>query len=306
MNRLITAIVSFFCLTSLYGRDIVPFVIDSITYRPLVEVYVNNDSVPFNFILDTGCSTVMANTQNSRLMGLLNLCENDTVKFAHSSAIVRKTAFDNKLMLGSLIVDSIQLVVNKAPLADYDGIIGQQLLNRFSKVGIFPDNKIIVFCKKEEPLGIANAVKLPLVKGSGVYGTNLTIKTDSCEVPGLFMLDTGFEGILSVNSNFSNNHNLPDILKKIGNLSSGDGAGVETKFLLVTAPRLVFANESMPLLPIILDQVQFQNEWESVFNGLIGYDLLKRFRMIWDYDNMTISLSPGFEYFSPVTSINRQ
>lgn len=108
MNRLITAIVSFFCLTSLYGRDIVPFVTDSITFRPLVEVYVNNDSVPFNFILDTGCSTVMANTQNSRLMGLLNLCENDTVEYAHSSAIVRKTAFDNKLMLGSLIVDSIQ------------------------------------------------------------------------------------------------------------------------------------------------------------------------------------------------------
>lgn len=248
----------------------------------------------------------MANAQNSRLMGLLNLCENDTVEYAHSSAIARKTAFDNNLMLGSLVVDSIQIVANNASLAGYDGVIGQQLLSRFSKVGIFPDSKIIVFCPKEEPLGMANAVQLPLVKGSGVYGTNLVISTDSCEVSGVFMLDTGFDGILSANSKFSNNHNLPNILKKIGNLSSNDGAGVETNFLLVTAPRLIFANESLPLLPIILDQVQFQNEWESVFNGLIGYDLLKRFRIIFDYENMTISLCPSFEYFSPVTSINRE
>lgn len=303
-------IVCFICIillaTPINARDIVPFKIAEQTNLPHVEVFVNNDSVPFNFLFDTGCSTVMANAKNSRLMGLLNLCEKDKVEYAHSSAIARKTAFDNKLMLGSLVVDSIQIVVNNGSLTGYDGVIGQQLLSRFSKVGIFPDSKIIVLCEKEEPLGMANAVTLPMVKGSGVYGTNLAIKTDSCEVSGVFMLDTGFDGILSANSNFGNNHNLPNILKKIGNLSSNDGAGVETNFLLVTAPRLIFANESLPLLPIILDQVQFQNEWESVFNGLIGYDLLKRFRMIFDYENMTISLCPSFEYFSPVTSVNRE
>ena len=305
MKKIVCFICIIFLATSVIARVIVPFKIAKQTNLPYVEVFVNNDSVPFKFLFDTGCSNVMANVQNSRLMGLLNLCENDTIEYAHSSAIVSKTAFNNKLMLGSLAVDSIQIVAYKAPFTDYDGVIGQQLLNRFSKVGIFPDSKIIVLCKKREPLGIVNAVKLPLVKGPGVYGTNLAIKTDSCEVQGVFMLDTGFDGILSVNSNFSNNHNLPNILKKIGNLSSNDGAGVEINFLLVTAPRLVFADESMPLLPIILDQVQFQNEWEGVFNGLIGYDLLKRFRMILDYENMTISLSPSFEYFSRVTSLNR-
>lgn len=239
-------------------------------------------------------------------MGLLNLCENDTVEYAHSSAIVSKTASDNKLMLGSLEVDSIQIVADDAKSTDYDGVIGQQLLSRFSKVGIFPDSKIIVFCEKEEPLRIANALKLPLVKGAGVYGTNLSIKTDSCEVQSVFMLDTGFGGILSVNSDFSNNHNLPNILKKIGNLSSKDGAGVESNILLATAPRLVFANESMPLLPIILDQEQFQNEWESIFSGLIGYDLLKRFNTIWDFENLTLTITPNFDFFSPFSFIETE
>lgn len=294
------------CIFSLCARHIVPFSVNPTTNHMEVEVFVNNDTVPFNFILDTGCSTVTANTQNRRLMGLLNLCENDTVEYAHSSAIVSKTASDNKLMLGSLEVDSIQIVADDAKSTDYDGVIGQQLLGRFSKVGIFPDSKIIVFCEKEEPLRIANALKLPLVKGAGVYGTNLSIKTDSCEVQSVFMLDTGFGGILSVNSDFSNNHNLPNILKKIGNLSSKDGAGVESNILLATAPRLVFANESMPLLPIILDQEQFQNEWESIFSGLIGYDLLKRFNTIWDFENLTLTITPNFDFFSPFSFIETE
>ena len=61
------------------ARDIVPFEIDTKNNLPIVEVYVNNDSVPFNFVFDTGCSVVMANANNDRLMKLLNLCETDTV-----------------------------------------------------------------------------------------------------------------------------------------------------------------------------------------------------------------------------------
>lgn len=305
MNKVISIIISLLIVTSLNARDIVPFKIANISNRPIVEVFVNNDTIPFSFVLDTGCSTIMANAHNSRLCEMLNLCENDTVEYAHSSTIVKKTAFDNKLRLGSLMVDSIQIVADEMPMSNYDGIIGQQLLSRFSRVGIFPDSKIIVFCKNKEPLKISNAVELPLVKANGVYGTKLSINSDTCNVEGLFMLDTGFEGVLSINSKFSNNHNLPNILKRIGSLSSTDGAGAETSFIMVTAPRLIFANESMPLLPIVLDQEQFHNDWENIFNGLIGYDLLKRFRMIWDYENQTISLSPSFEYFSPVNSLNR-
>lgn len=59
------------------ARDIVPFEIDTKNNLPIVEVYVNNDSVPFNFVFDTGCSVVMANANNNRLMKLLNLCETD-------------------------------------------------------------------------------------------------------------------------------------------------------------------------------------------------------------------------------------
>lgn len=288
------------------ARDIVPFETDTNNSLPVVEVYVNNDTVPFKFILDTGCSVVMANANNDRLMKLLNLCETDTVDYAHSSAIIRKTAFDNTLMLGSLQVDSIQIFADNDPSTDYDGIIGQRLLERFSKVGIFPDSKIVIFCEKGEPLKIADGIVQPIKKSAGVYGTDLAIKTDSCNVSGLFMIDTGFTGTLCVNSDFSKNHNFPKILKQFGGESSSDGAGIKNNSVMVTAPRIMFAGESMPLLPILLEENSYPAEWRQTFNGLIGYDLLKRFRMIWDYENMTITLAPGFNYFSPLTSIKQQ
>lgn len=288
------------------ARDIVPFEIDTNNNLPVVEVYVNNDTVPFNFILDTGCSVVMANANNDRLMKLLNLCETDTADYAHSSAIIRKTAFDNTLMLGSLQVDSIQIFADNDPSTDYDGIIGQRLLERFSKVGIFPDSKIVIFCEKGEPLKIADGIVQPIKKSAGVYGTNLAIKTDSCNVSGLYMIDTGFTGTLCVNSDFSENYNFPKILKQFGGESSSDGAGTKNKSVMVTAPRIMFAGESMPLLPILLEENSYPAEWRQTFNGLIGYDLLKRFRMIWDYENLTITLAPGFNYFSPLTSIKQQ
>ncbi len=288
------------------ARDIVPFEIDTKNNLPIVEVYVNNDSVPFNFVFDTGCSVVMANANNDRLMKLLNLCETDTVDYAHSSAIIRKTAFDNTLMLGSLQVDSIQIFADNDPSTDYDGIIGQRLLERFSKVGIFPDSKIVIFCEKGEPLKITDGIVQPLVKSGGVYGTDLTIKTDSCSVNGLYMIDTGFNGTICVNSDFSENNNFPKTLKQFGGESSSDGAGIKNNSVMVTTPRIKFAEESMPLLPILLEENSYPAEWRQTFNGLIGYDLLKRFRMIWDYENMTITLAPGFNYFSPLTSIKQQ
>ena len=57
----IFSLIFLFSALMLNARDIVPFEVDSKNNLPTVEIYVNNDPVPFNFILDTGCSVVMAN-----------------------------------------------------------------------------------------------------------------------------------------------------------------------------------------------------------------------------------------------------
>lgn len=306
MHRFILLSIFFCAAFIVKARDIVSFKISPTNHLPYLEVFVNNDSVPYNFLLDTGCSTVMVNADNKRLNNLLDLCLTDTVDYAHSTAVIKMTKPENILKIGSMEIDSVQISADNFATDIYDGIIGQSVLARFSKVAIFPDSKIVIFCNPGEALRIPNGVTLPLIKHSDVYGTNLQLIADSCKVVGNFMLDTGFNAILSINSDMCETYNLKTILKPVGNSQSADGSGLQGSELLAIAPRILFGNESMPLLPILLDSNSHETEWRTRFKGLIGYDLLKRFRMLWDYENLTITLTPSFDYFSPVTSINRQ
>ena len=66
--------------------------------------------------------------------------------------------------------------------------------------------------------------------------------------------------------------------KQFGGESSSDGSRIKNNSVIVTVPRIKLAGEPMPLLPILLEENLYPDEWRQTFNGLIGYDLLKRFR----------------------------
>lgn len=282
-----------------------PFTINPSTNQMEIEVFVNNDSIPFNFVLDTGASAVFANSNSERLVNLLNICETDTVENAYSTSIARKTPHDNQFMIGSLICDSIQIYCDTDPLAQYDGIIGLSLLNKF-KVGIFPASGMLIFCNYDEPLKLPDTVELPLIVGNGVLGTELSLKVDSCIFSGTFMLDTGFGGTVNISSRFGDKYELSSKLKQFGNTASTDGAGTSCETYLVTVPRTLFAGESLPLLPCQMDKDSSKSAYTEVFDGLIGYDILKRFNMIFDFPNDKLYIAPNFDFFSPFSFIKHQ
>lgn len=211
MNKLLLTFTCILTALTCWGRDIVPFTVNPTTNRMEVEVFVNNDSIPFTFILDTGASAVFANFNNERLVKLLNLTETDTVANAYSTSIVHKTPFDNQIIMGSLMCDSIQICCDNDPY-EYDGIIGLSLLKKF-KVGILPVTNMMIFCDNNEPLRFPDAIELPLKSGNGVLGTELTLKADSCTYSGTFMVDTGFSGTINFSSQFIDRNNLSDKLK---------------------------------------------------------------------------------------------
>lgn len=287
-----------------WSRDIVPFTVNPTTNQMEVEVFVNNDPTPFNFILDTGASAVFANSNNERLIKLLNLSETDTVANTYSTSVVRKTPFDNQLLLGSLMCDSIQIYCDDDPF-EYDGIIGLSLLKKF-KVGILPVTNMMIFCENDEPLRFPDTVELPLKPGNGVLGTDLSIKADSCIYSGTFMLDTGFGGTINFSSKFIDSNNLADKLKEFGNSKSTDGSGIIGENLLVTVPRTYFGGESLPLLPCQVDKDSSNSAYSEVFDGLIGYDILKRYNMIFDFANSKLYLVPNFDFYSPFTFLKHQ
>lgn len=305
MNKLTITLTIILSTFTCWGRDIVPFSVNPITNQMEIDVYVNNDTIPYKFVLDTGASAVFANLKSERLVNLLNLCETDTVENAYSSSIARRTPHDNQLMMGSVICDSIQIYCDEDPNAHYDGIIGLSLLKRY-KVGILPVSGLMIFCNYDEPLKLPDMVELPLIAGNGVLGTELSMKADACTYAGTFMLDTGFGGTVNISSKYSEKHQLSSKLKKIGNTASTDGTGTSGETYLVTVPRTLFAGESLPLLPCQMDEDSSNSAYTEVFDGIIGYDILKRFNMIFDFNNSKLHIAPNFDFFSPFTFIKHQ
>ena len=304
MNKLLLTFICILTALTCWGRDIVPFTVNPTTNRMEVEVFVNNDPTPFNFILDTGASAVFANSNNERLVKLLNLSETDTVANAYSTSIVQKTPFDNQLFMGSLMCDSIQIYCDNDPF-EYDGIIGLSLLKKF-KVGILPVTNMMIFCDNNEPLRLPDTIELPLKSGNGVLGTELSIKADSCTYSGTFMLDTGFGGTINFSSQFIDRNDLSGKLKEYGNSTTKDGAGISGENLLVTVPRTYFGGESLPLLPCQIDKDSSNSAYTEIFDGLIGYDILKRYNMIFDFANSKLYIVSNFDFFSPFTFLKRQ
>lgn len=291
----------FFAITTTFvsfARDIVPFTINPSTNQMEVEVFVNNDTVPFKFVIDTGASDIQVNARNKRLGELLNLCEIDTVDYAFGSVLAKKTPYDNNIRMGSLVADSIQIISAEASW-EFDGVIGISLLRRY-KLGIFSDSKILMFCTNDEQLNIPEAIELKLFEDAGLYGTDLTFIANSHEYTCKLMLDTGYGGTAAISSQFSNKYELEKILKKMGSLTSSDGAGADNDSFFASVPRTLFGGESLPLLPFEIDLDSSNSAYTAFFNGLIGFDILKRYNMVWDFKNNSIYVAPNFNFFSPI------
>lgn len=55
-----------------------------------------------------------------------------------------------------------------------------------------------------------------------------------------------------------------------------------------------------------MDVNSSNSAYTNVFDGIIGYDILKRFNMIFDFNNSKLYIAPNFDFFSPFTFIKHQ
>lgn len=164
---------------------------------------------------------------------------------------------------------------------------------------MLPIQKIMILCSHDEPLYFPDSVILPLKSGNGVLGTELSIMVDSCLYSGTFMLDTGYGSTLLLSSKYSEENSLGKKLKPFSNSTLTDGAGISSNSIMVTVPHTFFAGETFPLIPAEIDGDSSKSAYTKVFDGLIGYDLLKRFNTIWNFKNSTLTITPNFDFYSP-------
>ena len=148
--------------------------------------------------------------------------------------------------------------------------------------------------------GSGDSVPLTLQDGHFVVPAKLDIQ-DRGELVGQFVVDTGGCMMTVVlTTPFANSNNLPVPTQKTISDRSVSGLGGTTRLLIGRAPQFKIGRSVFPSPLIYISQDKGGALASSEFEGLIGTEILRRFKVIFDYARRRLILEPTAQFDEPL------
>lgn len=258
----------------------------------ILQVRVNR-SRPLHFIFDTGASISVIDPQSAKALrlrakGKLEL--EATGGFVQSGLIHPVSLSIPGVTVFNQTLATVDLDV-VAPLFGYkiDGIIGHDFINNFVveidyAAGLMNlyETQSYTYSGTGESIPIELIEKTPFARGRIVLNGREAID-------GKFEVDTGGNGILSLNTPFVNKHKMLETLtnqaqSKLGG-AGGSSAAVKAHVKAVELGSLVIKN---PL--VVFAQGTEGNEGSTESDGELGGGFFNQFKMILDYSRSRMIL----------------
>jgi predicted aspartyl protease len=244
-----------------------------------LEARVNGSS-PLVLLFDTGADTTVL-YRSSLTKGAKPEFDDTILNAADGGMTRRQTSKDNRLEIAGLNWEHEQVIFAEKLGRATDGILG---------FNVFED-RIVEIDYERKLLRIRDSLPSTMEgyhRGElRFHGTSpfveATLDIGSTKVKDWFLLDTGFNGSLSLTRDFYVRNGLS------GSPSVGvrkDGARSE----LFNIPGLMLGNVGMRAIPTNVDMKPTGNQQST---GLLGMDVLKRFNTLLDYRINVIYLKPN-------------
>jgi predicted aspartyl protease len=267
-----------------------------------VRARVNN-SAPLWFILDTGASVTILNERVAKGLGLRALRRE------------RSTGTGGAIEVG--MIDGVSLSMpgvtvtdqtvgafpldQLAPIAgrSVGGVIGYDFIKEFvleidyaaSQLNLYePTNYEYKGAGEIMPVNFFN--HKPHVRAT-------LIVSDQQSFEGTFEIDTGADGVMVVSTPFVKAHRLDELIpnRRMSN-SGGAGGTVGASDGRVAGVRLGKLTLKRPLVTLI--QARAGEHATEKFDGVIGGEFFRRFKLIIDYPRSRVILEPNARLTDPV------
>lgn len=118
-------------------------------------------------------------------------------------------------------------------------------------------------------------------------------------VPGSFMIDTGWRSALTFTSRFVARQGLLASFPKTIEATTGMGVGGPTNDTVVRVPRLQLGSYRIEDLVADFSKAKARALSQDDFSGIIGAEILRRFKVILDYPRNRLILEPNSAFSTP-------
>lgn len=264
----------------------------------IVNISVN-DSKPLSFILDTGASgTVISETAakelNLKLEGEADAAvQGGSIEAAfvkNTSLRLSKDAVVPNLTLAVIRLNGLEAGTGRR----IDGILGYEIFDRYV-VEIDYSTKVVKFYEPQDfkykgrrgkPISVTIEDNTPFAQAE--------VSPDGKQkFAGKFLINTGLTGTLAFNSPFVAQNKLPELLPNtkaitFGSILAGKSAGRIGRIKTLNFGDFSIAN---PVASFSQDAAGADSDVQ--YAGMIGSEILRRFKLVVDYSRKQIILEPN-------------
>jgi predicted aspartyl protease len=246
------------------------------------EVTINGKG-PFRFIVDTGATQTVVSGKVAGTLGLKKISTNIMYGLGGEGKVESPIYRVDSVKVGDVNVKNVPLGAMNNPLLDLvmDGILAPSLLSDFYVTINYPESQIDL---SRRPPTTGTAVPAWFFSGLLLVPTQVNGKFN-----GNFLVDTGADGTLlsySMANNLGVNKNTPGAVL---NLPIGGVGGLEDGILLVPNVSIKTPFESRQFDTMMaLDLGSMSSLIQTELSGVLGFDVLKDYRVTLDYQTAEI------------------
>lgn len=272
--------------------------IDIISYKPWVYVRLNN-SRPLHFILDAGSPFTLLNTDVPETAGFKRgpdrTFDNGFVARTYTPKacvnVLGVTLSD--IEIGDIELDHVSAVEGER----LDGLVGGQLFSQYVVRINYMESTVDVFPASYEYKG--DGTVLPLTIDGLSFAEASLLTPDGRWVRGTFVVDTGVRMALLLNGPFADKNGLLGGEKRVPRASVGVGVNGETRGDIFRVHEIDLGGIHLTDVMSVASRDDVVIEQNDPLAGIIGADLLRRFRVTFDYPHKQLILEQTPETYSP-------
>lgn len=263
--------------------------------RPVIQLRINKNEEPLNFILDTGSGISVLSDKTAKKFKIRAVARGGLARgFGGDGKFEIVYGFINRVSIGEIDILNVPVYIREfhASNENIDGYIGLSLISKFLTT-IDYGNTSFTLRKKDETWGEVfekGALALPLRLTSGGFLSG-EVQIEGVQNSLNFIVDTGASlSVISndlAKSNELSNFAINEKIRVIGS------AGETTDMPLFMLPRVTFGNNTRDRIKAIALDLDLINETSGFAQaGILGGNFLKNYRMTFDFQNSKVIFVP--------------